>query len=240
MKIEWKSAKDTIGSPTREFSLQGDRRVTGAVWIPANPTPNAALICFGHGASGTRYQEPICDLANRFSKAGYPCLSIDGPVHGLRQVGDGARGAFFPEFQREDSIKDMVVDWQQSIEAVNSLEEIDSAGIAYFGWSMGSIYGIPLVAARKDVKVTALGLIGVSNHFPHGETILAAAAKVHCPVTFQMQLEDELFDREGYLRVFDAFATKDKRIHANPGLHPEVPAEEIDFSFQFISKVLKG
>ena len=49
-----------------------------------------------------------------------------------------------------------------------------------------------------------------------------------------MQLEDELFSREGYLELFDAFASEDKRIHANPGLHPEVPTEEMRFAFDFM------
>ena len=53
-----------------------------------------------------------------------------------------------------------------------------------------------------------------------------------------MQLEDELFDREGYLTLFDAFASEDKRLHANPGLHPEVPAEEIAFVVEFLTSHL--
>ena len=55
-----------------------------------------------------------------------------------------------------------------------------------------------------------------------------------------MQLEDEIFDREGYLKVFDTFSSKDKRMHANPGLHPEIPAEEIDFAFQFLTNHISG
>ena len=57
---------------------------------------------------------------------------------------------------------------------------------------------------------------------------------------FIMQLEDELFDRDGYLALFDALASSDKRLHANPGLHPEVPAEEIDFVVRFLTSHLSG
>ena len=49
-----------------------------------------------------------------------------------------------------------------------------------------------------------------------------------------MQLEDELFPRDGYLELFDAIVSEDKRLHANPGLHPEVPAEEVDFVVDFL------
>ena len=124
MNIKWTSARDTNGCPAREFSLEGNRPVTGAVWLPEESTVGATLICLGHGASGDRYQEPIADLAGRFVRAGFPCLSIDGPVHGLRKVGDGARGAFFAEYQRENSIADMISDWEFAIEAAKALNEI--------------------------------------------------------------------------------------------------------------------
>ena len=68
--------------------------------------------------------------------------------------------------------------------------------------------------------------------------MLADAAAIHCPVLFLMQLEDELFPRDGYLELFDALGSDDKRIHANPGLHPEVPGEEIDFAFGFLGRHL--
>ena len=42
------------------------------------------------------------------------------------------------------------------------------------------------------------------------------------------------------LAVFDALASDDKRMHANPGLHPEIPAEEIDFSFDFMLDHING
>ena len=32
----------------------------------------------------------------------------------------------------------------------------------------------------------------------------------------------------------------DFRLHANPGLHPEVPAEEVDFVFEFLLQRLTG
>ena len=47
--------------------------------------------------------------------------------------------------------------------------------------------------------------------------------------------EDELFDRQGYLTLFDAIGSTDKRIHANPGLHPEIPSEEVDAAFEFLA-----
>ena len=238
--IQWTDAKDTRDNATKEFRIRRDgmRDITGALWLPDAPVEGKTLICCGHGASGNRYQAPISDLAERFVGANLPVLSLDGPAHGLRQVGDGGRTAFFPEYQRDNSLIDMTDDWTCAIEQIQS--EFAIAKLAYFGLSMGSLFGLPLVASRGDVTVAVLGLMGVQQNFPHGETLLKAAADIKCPILFLMQLEDELFNREGCLQIFDAFASKDKRLHGNPGLHPEVPSEEIDCTFDFLLAHING
>jgi hypothetical protein len=116
---KWQNTTDAAGNGTREFVIESIERrtVTGALWLPQDPglsrpgrarpgestpgesTPGEStpgqfntLMLFGHGASGDRYQAPICHLAERFvSEAQVPVLSLDGPVHGLRQVGPGIR-----------------------------------------------------------------------------------------------------------------------------------------------------
>ena len=40
--------------------------------------------------------------------------------------------------------------------------------------------------------------------------------------------------------MFDAFGSADKRLHANPGLHPNVPFEELDFGVEFLISFLSG
>jgi len=242
-QIEWHDANDDHGQQTQEFRItsEGSREITGAIWLPDSGSRSETLMCFGHGASSNRYQAPICHLARRFSsEAGLPVLSLDGPVHGLRQIGDGGRTAFFQEFQKEDCVTRMTDDWTCAIDQVRAHMEISTNKIAYFGLSMGSLFGIPMLATRSDVTVATLGLVGVQPEFPHGDEILEAAARINFPLLFLMQLEDELFPREGYLKVFDTFSATDKRMHANPGLHPEIPAEEIDFAFDFILGHITG
>ena len=57
---------------------------------------------------------------------------------------------------------------------------------------------------------------------------------------FIVQLEDELFTREQCLALFDGLGTVDKRLHANPGLHPEVPMEELHACLAFLVDRLTG
>ena len=134
----------------------------------------------------------------------------------------------------------MLADWDEAIDLAFGLEEIGAAKLGYFGLSMGSIYGIPLVASRKDISVATLGLIGITSFMTEGEAFLALARQIDIPLFFLMQLEDELFPREGCNEVFDAFASTDKRMHCNPGLHPEIPGEEIDFAFDFLLGDIRG
>ena len=237
MQSEWWPTNDPTGRSVREFRLIRDgseRAVTGALWSPAIGMGSARpLVLFGHGASGDRYQAPICHLAARFVRAGSSALAIDGPVHGLRQVGPGGREALGDEMRRETFIDDMVDDWLAALAAVR--EQAEVADIAYFGLSMGSIFGIPTLARLPAVKAAVLGLLGTTRAGrPFAARVLDDAKSIRCPVLFLMQLEDELFPRDGYLELFDALGSGDKRIHANPGLHPQVPGDEIDFSFEFL------
>jgi pimeloyl-ACP methyl ester carboxylesterase len=234
----WRAAVDPSGNATRELHLErpDKRRVTGALWLPEAARPVRALIVFGHGASGDRYQAPIPYLAKRFTReADCAAFAMDGPVHGLRQVGPGGRAAFRVELERPKCVDDMVEDWQVAIAAAQREGAIGTMPLAYFGLSMGSIFGIPLLATRSDVRVATVGLLGVTGAVAMlGQRLLQDAARIDCPLLFLMQLEDELFDRSGYLALFDALRSKDKRLHANPGLHPEIPAEEVDFAFEFM------
>jgi len=242
-EVEWMSG--TAGA--EDFRIVGDRRtVTGALWLPQQHDTQTPMVLCGHGASGDRYQAPIPHLSKRFSRErAFAVLSLDGPVHGLRQVGPGGREALREEMQRDSFVDDMVQDWLLTLQLLQDVREVGTGPLGYFGLSMGTIFGIPLLAAAARAgttfAVSTLGLAGSTGAVAFiGERLLSDAADVTHPVFYLMQLEDELFDRDGYLALFDALGSLDKRLHANPGLHPEIPSEEIDFAFDFLSARLEG
>jgi pimeloyl-ACP methyl ester carboxylesterase len=231
------------GFVQREFMLdRGERRVPGVLWTPAHASSGKPLVLFGHGASGDRHQTPIPYVARQLvAESGFSALAIDGPVHGRRKVGDGARGAFAVEWRRDGCVDDMLGDWRAALDAVQRLDEIGEGPVGYWGLSMGTIFGAPLVAAEPRIQVAVLGLMGILGPTEdYRERIRSAADAISCPVLFLMQLHDELFTREQYLELFDRLASDDKRMHANPGLHPEVPVEELDFSAAFLQRYLAG
>lgn len=238
--IEWRPGK--AGAEDFIIPAENNRQaVTGALWLPETHEEHTPLILCGHGASGDRYQAPIPHLAGRFLREkGFATLAIDGPVHGLRQVGPGGREALADEMQRPGFIEDMVEDWLLALDTVAGEKAIGTGALGYFGLSMGTIFGLPLLAEANSrdliFNASTLGLAGTAGVGAYvGERLEAAARQVVHPVLFLMQLEDEIFPREGYLTLFDALASTDKRLHANPGLHPEIPSEEIDHAFQFLA-----
>jgi dienelactone hydrolase len=241
--IDWLEERREPGLVQREFTMhRGARRVPGVLWAPAQPVAGKPLVLFGHGASGDRHQTPIPYVARKLvAAAGFFAVAIDGPVHGRRKVGDGARGAFAIEWRRDGCVADMLGDWRAVLDVMQSQPEVGAGTVGYWGLSMGSIFGIPLVAAEPRIKVAVLGLLGLTGPTEaYRQQLRSAAAAVTCPVLFLMQLEDELFARDRYIELFDGIASDDKRVHANPGLHPEVPGEELDFSAEFLQRYLTG
>lgn len=226
----------------REFDLDRDGRlVSGVLWQADGVQSGAPLICCGHGASGDRHQAPIPWLARRLAgEHGCFVLSIDGPVHGRRFVAPGGRESFWPEWRREGSVEDMVADWRFALDHVRSLPEVGTGPVGYWGLSMGTIFGAPFVAAEPRMEVAVLGLMGITGPDHYRPRVTAAAKAITCPVLFLWQLEDELFSREEYLALFDALGSADKRLHANPGLHPAVPIEELHHSIAFLVSRLTG
>ena len=81
------------------------------------------------------------------------------------------------------------------------------------------------------VRAAVLGLLGVHGL---GET----AARVSAPVEFLLQWDDDLVPRAEGLALFDALASAEKTLHANPGKHGEIPGFETDSSLWFFSRHL--
>ena len=129
----------------------GHRLVTGAIWLPKISSESNIVVLCGHGASGDRYQDPIPYLVKHLvDRHNIVVLSVDGPVHGLRKVEPGGREAFFKEMQRPTFIDDMVSDWLIATEDILKEKNITIETLGYFGLSMGTMFGVPLLASQLE------------------------------------------------------------------------------------------
>jgi dienelactone hydrolase len=212
---------------------------------PDSPGPDSPrpVVMLGHGASGSKREDYIVAVARRLVRhRGLSAFAIDGPVHGDRRADHGKlEGLPFADFAQRwsadpDLIDDMVADWRASLDAVQALPDITSGACGYWGLSMGTIFGLPVVAAEPRVAVAVLGLMGIAG--PTKDRFVADAAAVQCPLLFVVQWHDELFPREQAFALFEAFGSADKRMHVSPGLHAEVPAEEFEASGSLLASHL--
>jgi len=227
----------------RSFEVDVDgRTVPGILWLPlagAGPRP---LVLLGHGATRHKRIDYLLALGRRLAgDHGFAVASIDGPGHGDRRPPGhddeiALFTAFLTEWSREGTTDDMVADWRATIDALRDLDEVGDGPVGYWGLSMGTIYGVPLVAAEPRIQVAVFGLMGLVG--PTRDRMAADAASITCPVLFIQQWDDALIPRAETFDLFDAISSVDKRLHAHPGDHAAVPVEEIVFSARFLARHL--
>lgn len=239
--LRWVSSRESRGVSERQFEIDGARGpVPGLVWTPAGAAGGRPLVLIGHGASGSKREGHVVALARRLVRHhGFAAAAIDGPVHGdRRQDGGSVAGLAFLEFSQRwagdpEMTDDMVTDWRRTIDRLAALDDIGAGPVGFWGLSMGTILGLPLVAADDRIVVAVLGLMGVTG--PTSARVAADAADVACPVLFVVQWDDELFERSAAFALFDRLGTPDKRLHANPGPHSAVPPDELDATEAFLA-----
>ena len=234
----------TKGVTERAFELECEGRVVpGIVWTPERVEGPRPLVLIGHGGSGHKREPHILGLARRLVRHdGIAAAAIDGPMHGDRKAEvspEEMRRRMQSSDSRSIATGQMVSDWKATLDALQKLPEIGVAPVGYWGLSMGTMFGLPFVAAEPRIAAAVLGLMGVGGRYAAADGPLATAApEVRCPVLFLQQWHDELIARDHASALFDAIAAEDKRLHANPGAHSAVPREEFLFTQQFLTERL--
>ncbi|MFN0163661.1 MAG: dienelactone hydrolase family protein [Burkholderiales bacterium] len=210
----------------RAFVAQRDgRSIPGVLWLPAGTGAALPLMLISHGGSGHKKSQIIQELSAAMVARGFAAAAIDGPMHGERRAhieeGPAVQGEFLSRWKSgpdNGGMTDlMVADWQAALDHLVTLPEIDGARIGWNGLSMGTAFGVPFLAAEPRVKAAVLGLWGLC--YPMSERLATDAARIACPVLFQMKWDDELFTRQGQFDLFDKLGMADKRLTAYMGKH---------------------
>jgi dienelactone hydrolase len=245
VEVRWHHDQESQGVRERRFDLDRDgRRVPGVVWTPVGATGPRPLVLLGHGASGNKRQDYVLSMARRLVRnRGFAAAAIDGPVHGDRRdpAGESGQRVVFLHFAQVWSsdaqmTDEMVADYTATLDALQRLDDVGKGHVGWWGLSMGTILGLPFVAAEPRVRVAVLGLMGIAG--PTRARIEIDAPKVTCPVLFLVQWDDELFRRDTAFALFDAIGSTDKRLHAALGSHGAVPEEEFGESEAFLVRYL--
>jgi len=239
------SAESTSDGVTMRLFTAGD--APGVLWAAEGAAGPRPLVLLGHGGSGHKTAPPLPERARRYvTRCGFAVAAIDAPGWGGRPV-PAAYEPFNAEIEELSAagrpLGDVysrrgvvaaalaVPEWQAVIDALAGLDWIGPGPVGYWGVSLGTALGLPLVAAEPRISAAVLGLMGVT-------TLADDAARLTVPVEFHLQWDDEIVPRDEGLALFGAIGSAEKTLHANPGGHLDVPAFEVDSSERFFARHL--
>jgi pimeloyl-ACP methyl ester carboxylesterase len=243
--LRFTTQSSSNGMLERHFTV-GD--IPGVLWSPAPGTDRAPLVLMGHGGGAHKTHPAMAGRAHLLvTGCGFHVAVIDAPGHGDRprtaqdeqEIAElrKAQEAGEPEgpivVRYNARLAELAVpEWQATLDALQQLPEIGAEEpIGYVGIGLGTAVGVPLVAIEP--RITAAVFVST---WP--DVLLENAQQITVPVEFAMQWDDERIPREAGLALFDAFASKEKTLHANAGTHMELPRFEADSAVRFLARHL--
>jgi pimeloyl-ACP methyl ester carboxylesterase len=220
--------------------------IPGVLWSPVSGSDHAPLVLMGHGG-GQHKKTPalLARARDTVTTWGFTVVAIDAPGHGDRRrtAEDELARAGFRQAQVTGDAEQFesisiryatslaeraVPEWQATLDALQKLPGIGTeAPIGYGGGiSLGTAIGVPLTAIEPRITAAIFG----GGFFVY-EALLAAARRITVPIQFLLPWDDEHVDRQSTLGLFDAFASKEKTLHANPGDHRTIRWVGLDTEF---------
>lgn len=253
--MKFTKEKEINGVMQRDFVVEVDGgSVPCVLWSPRDASGPRNLIVMGHGGSQHKKTENIRIRAVDYAKRlGWATVVADAPDHGdrisredaarlAREVGARVTGqvaedpsAMAKRFsQMADRARQAAAEWQVMLDTVQDLDFIGrDRRVGYWGVSMGTAFGVPFVASEPRIQCAVFGLAGLRKGFSYLEE---AARKISIPVQFVFQWDDAVAPREAGIALFDAFGSKEKTMHINPGGHMEIPNFERTAWYEFFTR----
>jgi dienelactone hydrolase len=212
------------GVVERRFDLKvGNEVVPGVMWVPEGADGPRPKVLFGHGGSQHKKVAHIRSFAKRLAEHGWASVAVDGPDHGDRvpveQRGENTLRNLTGQQLKERQIQ-AVAEWRATLDAVEHLSDIGAGPTGYWGVSMGTIFGVPLVAEEPRIRCAVLGLMGVGGG---GRTYEEKAKSITIPLQFVVQWQDELVSPDRGVALYEMFGSTEKMLIANQGAHAAVP-----------------
>jgi dienelactone hydrolase len=246
MKIIEESSAQGVSERSFELEVAAER-VPGVLWAPAGAKTARPLVLLGHG--GGQNKRSLAPFAQRLARQdGYAVAAIDAPGHGDRVTPaetarivermrkEGASAVIEQQQKQWSGRERAVAEWKATLDALQPIDCVGSAQpVGYWGLSMGSIFGLPLLASEPRITCAVLGLLGARVG---AEDLCATAARIAVPLLFMFQLHDDFVKLELGVALFEAFGSQIKSMHLNPGPHVGVPMFEREYYETFLVRYL--
>lgn len=247
--------KEEDGVIVRRFDMHvGDTVVPGLHWIPAHAADTYPTVCIGHGGFQHKRYGNVPELAIQLvQNLGVGVVALDAPNHGDRiedqeaaakaraeAVAGARRGrgrSLSPEAMEAYAArtKQHVEEWRVLLDRLQEDERWAAGPFGWWGVSMGTSHGLPIAAQDDRIAAAVFGLNALA---PGNTTMQEQAESLTIPILFLVQRDDELMTIETALALWDAFGSKEKTMHVNPGGHVQVPKFERDSSEAFFRRHL--
>ncbi len=204
-----------------EFSSRGDR-VPGRLVLPAGGSGPFPVVLLQHGSGGAKDLPAMDAIAGPWARGGVAVASIDFPLHGERastKVGDLLRqglgleaggGTLAAGIARE-FLRQAVTDLRRCLDALGTIDAVDSGRSAYAGFGLGAIAGAPFCALDRRPRAAVLALAGAHHGASELDPCLHVGRIAPRPVLFVNATRDTLVSRE-----------RAERLHAAAGEPHEV------------------
>jgi cephalosporin-C deacetylase-like acetyl esterase len=243
--VHFTAETSSNGVLERDFTVG---EVPGVLFSPASGSDHAPLVLMAHSGGQHKRAPGIVGRAHHFVTAcGFAVAAIDAPGHGDRprtaedeqhiavlrqaQVAGEPIGPIIGDLHTYLADR-AVPEWRATLDALQELSQIAAEGpVGFWGIMQGTGIGVPLTAVEPRITAAVFGCLG-------HESLTEAAAQITVPIEFLLQWDDEMVDRESGLALFDAFASKEKTLHANAGGHFQVPRFEVDSAARFFTRHL--
>jgi pimeloyl-ACP methyl ester carboxylesterase len=242
--LQFTAESSSNGMVERDFVVG---EVPGVLWSPVSSAADRApLVLMGHGGGTHKKAPAMVGRAQRLvTGCGFHVAVIDAPGHGDRprtahdeeeiaalywaRAAGEQEGPIVVRYNAH--LAELAVpEWQATLDALQELPGIGTDGpVGYFGINMGTAIGVPLAAIEPRITAAVFG-----QHWP--DVLAEKAKQITIPIEFVLQWDDEHIPREAGLALFDAFASKEKTLHANAGKHKELPRFEADSAVRFFAR----
>jgi pimeloyl-ACP methyl ester carboxylesterase len=199
-----------------------------------DPGEATALLLLGHGGGHSKDANRFVNLSRQFAEeTGLAVVCIDAVDHGERKL-IGANPNV-PRGWHSNTVNRMARDWRKTVDVLSSI----GPPIAYVGFSMGAIFGMPTVAAMPSIKAAVFVVGGIPagggiDDPQLGSVLLDAASTLGKSQVLNMT-QDEIIPIDGTHALFDKIPGRKKRLMFWEGGHEDWPAELISQSVTFIN-----
>jgi dienelactone hydrolase len=237
----------------RRFNLTANGEVVpGIHWLPEAVTAPHPTVLIGHGGTQHKRVPNVLGLARKLVRhGGYGVVALDAPGHGDRMTEEqkqqraellarrsGDRLAPLSERRMRamsGASSQAVAEWKTLLDDLATNPQWASGPFGSWGVSMGTAFGVPLLAGEPRIAAAVLGLGALREG---NEGLGDQATRIAIPLLFLFQWDDELMTREGGLGLWDAFGAEEKTMHINPGPHVGIPLFERDAALAFYKRHL--